>query len=111
MQTEITILGRTFTIDCAEGDCRRLEDLARALEARLQRFPDGADDAHRLVLTSLALLDETQATSAALVRARDEIERLSDMLVEAQLETAKANGAIIDDRGRVDALRVAQGAA
>ncbi|HYD87912.1 MAG TPA: cell division protein ZapA [Vitreimonas sp.] len=109
MQTNVTILGRQFTIECGEGDCRRLEDLARALDARLAHF--AGDDAHRLVLAALSLLDETQATSAALVRARHEIERLSDMLVEAKLEAAKAGAAVIDDRGRIDALRVAQGVA
>lgn len=110
MQTIVKVLNREFTIECGEGDCRRLEDLARTLEARLAGFSGDEDAMRRLVLTALSLLDQTQAMSAALVRARNEIERLSDMVVEAQVEAAKA-GAIIDDRGRVDALRVAQGAA
>lgn len=109
MQANVTILGREFAIACAEGDSRRLEDLARALEARLAHFLGDDDAMRRLVLAALSLLDETQATSAALMRARNEIERLSDMLVEARLEAAAAGEA--DDRGRVEALRAAQGAA
>lgn len=111
MQTTITILNQDFVISCAEGDCRRLEDLARALNARLAHYSGDEDGMRRLVLASLSLLDEAQATSAALVRARNEIERLSDMVVEAKLEAAKAVAPVIDDRGRVDALRVAQGLA
>lgn len=109
MQTNVTILGREFAIKCGESDGRRLEDLARALDARLGRFSGDDDAMRKLVLTALSLLDETQATSAALVRARNEIERLSDMLVEARLEAANAGE--VDDRGRVDALRVAHGVA
>jgi len=111
MQTIVKILDREFSIECGEGDCRRLEDLARSLEARLAGFSGDEDAMRRLVVTALSLLDQTQAMSAALVRARGEIERLSDMVVEAQLEAAKANAAVIDDRGRIDALRVAQGVA
>jgi hypothetical protein len=50
-----------------------------------------------------------QVISAALVRSRCEVERLTDMLVEAKLEAphAPAN----DQRGRVGALRDVSGAA
>ncbi|MBC7769807.1 MAG: cell division protein ZapA [Phycisphaerales bacterium] len=109
MQVIVNILNRDFTIECREGDCRRLEDLAQTLNARLAHFSGDEDATRRLVLTALSLIDENQAASAALVRARYEIERLSDMLVEAQLESASPS--VIDDRGRIDALRVAQGAA
>lgn len=50
-------------------------------------------------------MDEVQVIGAALVRARCEIERLSDMLVEAKLEAPDAPSN--DERGRVDALRPA----
>jgi len=84
--------------------------LASALNERLGGFSGGTDAMRRLVLTSLTLLDETQAAGAALVRARAEIERLTDMVVEARLEAA---GEVPDfsPRGRVAALRVAQGTA
>lgn len=109
MQAILNILNREFAVECADRDQRRLEDLARALDARLAGFSGDEDAMRRLVLTALSLMDEAQATSAALVRARYEIERLTDMLVEAKLEaqTTPAN----DDRGRVGALREAQGAA
>ncbi len=108
---QITILNRPFTIDCTEQEERRLEDLARALEARLQGLSGEPDAMRRLVLTALALIDETQTTHAALARARCEIERLTDMVVEAQLE-AEAAQPDTPDRGRVSSLRrVAEGAA
>ena len=102
----LTILGRDYAIDCTAQEERRLQDLARLLDARLQGF--GADaDARRSLL---ALLDENQTTNAALARARDEIERLTDMLIDARLEAqSKPDTAV---RGGVGALRrVAEGAA
>lgn len=110
MQATLNILNREFTISCTEAEQRRLEDLAAALEARLGQCSE-PDATRRLVFTALALLDETQAAHAALARARCEIERLTDMVVDAQLE---AEGVSTDtaDRGRVGALRrVAEGAA
>ena len=66
--------------------------------------------AQRLAFTALALMDETQAVHAALARARCEIERLTDMVVEAQLDAGGAPDSA--DRGRVGSLRrVAEGAA
>jgi cell division protein ZapA (FtsZ GTPase activity inhibitor) len=106
----VTILGEDYAIDCAPCDERRLEDLARALEARLTGFSGDASAKRRLVLAALGLIDEVQATSAALVRARCEIERLTDMLVEAQLE-AGAPESEPPDRGGITSLRVAQGRA
>jgi cell division protein ZapA (FtsZ GTPase activity inhibitor) len=104
----VKILDREFTIDCEERDARRLEDLAAALNERVAAG-DG-DETRRLVMTALALMDEAQTTCAALARARCEIERLTDMVVEAKLEAA--GGAGTDERGRVGALRrVAEGAA
>lgn len=103
MAAVLTILGREFVIECAERDVRRLEDLACALDARLQSFSGDADEVTRAVFTALSLMDEVQVISAALVRARCEIERLSDMLVEAKLEAPDA--LVNDERGRVDVLR------
>jgi cell division protein ZapA len=106
----ITILGHEIELACQPLEERRLEDLARALNARLSGFSGEPDAVRRLALTALALMDETQAASAALARARLEIERLTDMVVEAQLEAATAPDTA--DRGRVGSLRrVAEGAA
>jgi cell division protein ZapA (FtsZ GTPase activity inhibitor) len=113
MQANVTILGQDYAIDCAECDLRRLEDLSRALDSRLKGFSGDTGAMRRLVLTALGLMDEVQATSAALVRARCEIERLTDMLVEAKLEAQAASPEHPDssERGRINALRVAQGRA
>ena len=105
MAAVLTILGREFVIECAERDERRLEDLACALNARLESFSGDTDEVTRAVFTALSLMDEVQVIGAALVRARCEIERLSDMLVEAKL--AAPDALINDERGRVDALRPA----
>ena len=53
--------------------------------------------------TSRSVCAEAQATGAALARARCEIERLSDMVVEARLE-AGGFGADAGERGRVGPL-------
>ena len=111
MHATVKILDQDYVIECAECDQRRLEDLARALETRLQGFSGDASAMRRLVLTALTLIDEAQATSAALVRARNEIERLTDMVVEAELEVAQGAAPDSSDRGRVSSLRVAQGTA
>jgi cell division protein ZapA (FtsZ GTPase activity inhibitor) len=111
MQTSVKIMGEDYAIDCAECDLRRLEDLARALEQRLQGFSGDTNAMRRLVLTALGLMDEVQTTNAALIRARCEIERLTDMLVEAKLEAQTPEPPDSPDRGRVNALRVAQGRA
>ena len=117
MQASFTVLGQAFSVECAERDAKRVADLARALDARLDGFCGDGEAMRRLVLTALSLLDEAQATSAALARARGEIERLTDMVVEAKLEAQMAPVNIeaevaVDERGRVGALRrVAHGAA
>lgn len=100
---QLRILNRDVRLDCGAHEQRRLEDLAAALNARLAGFSGDADGFRQLALTALALLDETQAKSAALMRARGEIERLTDMLVEARLP---ANASAEDeDRGRLATLR------
>lgn len=110
MQAVLTILGRDYAIDCTEQEERRLQDLARLLDARLQGFGGDADTRRSLVFIALALLDEAQTTSAALVRARCEIERLTDLLIDAKLEAQAAPD--LGLRGGVGALRrVAEGAA
>lgn len=110
---QFTILGQSYDLDCTEAESRRLEDLASALNARLQGVT--GEQQRRLVFTALALMDETQAAQAALARAHCEIERLTDMVVEAQLEAqanAAPDAARDADRGRVSSLRrVAEGAA
>jgi len=110
MQTVFTILGQEVALDCADEERRRLEDLARALEARLSGFASEPDAARRLILTALSLLDEAQATGAALKRARAEIERLTDLVIDARLEAQGPGDTSV--RGGVGALRrVAEGAA
>ncbi len=106
----LNVLDRDLDLDCAEHECKRLEDLAKALNERLAGLSGEPDAMRRLVLTALALMDEAQTTSAALARARIEIERLTDMVVEARLEAA-AQTPDTAERGRVSSLRVAQGRA
>ncbi|WP_395645150.1 cell division protein ZapA [Terricaulis sp.] len=89
MKITIRVLNRDFQMDCAPQEQRRVEDLAKTLDARLAGFTGDAEGMRRLVLTSLALLDEVQATRAALARAHGEVERLNDMVAEARLETAE----------------------
>ena len=101
----LRVLDQDFALNCAASEQRRLEDLAAALNARLQGFAGDPDAMRALTLTALALLDETQATAAALARARGEIDRLTDMIVEARAEPADAG------RGRTPALRIVSGAA
>jgi cell division protein ZapA len=109
MQAVLNVLDSAVTLDCDEGERRRLEDLARALEARLQGFANEPDAQRRLILTALALLDEAQTTSAALARARCEIERLTDLVIDARMEAQSPDTSV---RGGVGALRrVAEGAA
>ena len=38
MQSTVKILGEDYAIECAACDTRRLEDLAKVLEQRLQGF-------------------------------------------------------------------------
>ena len=110
MQAVLNVLNHAVSLECADEDRRRLEDLARALEARIKGFANEPDAQRRLVLTALALLDEAQTTSAALARARCEIERLTDMLIDARLEAQASPDTSV--RGGVGSLRrVAEGAA
>jgi cell division protein ZapA len=110
MQAVFNVLDCRVALECAEEDRRRLEDLARDLELRIKGFASEPDGTRRLILTALALLDEAQATSAALARARCEIERLTDMVIDARLEAQASPDTSV--RGSVGALRrVAEGAA
>ncbi|HVY86491.1 MAG TPA: cell division protein ZapA [Caulobacterales bacterium] len=82
--TALRILEWDLSLDCPLEQERRLQDLARALEARLAQLNGREPEAvKRLLLVALALMDETQAAGAALVRAHNEIERLSDQLADA----------------------------
>jgi len=113
MQVTVKILGHDYAIECGECDERRLEDLAAALESRLQGFSGDTAAMRRLVLTALGLMDEVQATNAALERSRREVERLTDMLVEAKIEAQGTPPGKSDapGRGSAGALRVALGRA
>lgn len=103
MTAIVHILGEDFRLECSPGDQRRVEDLARALEARLEASSEQAE-LRKLILTALALMDEAQTTGAALMRARGEIERLNDMVAEARLDAAEGVSSP-QDHGRVKALR------
>lgn len=103
MAVTIRILGEDFHIQCNAGEQRRIEDLARALEARVAGEAESGD-VRKLILAALALIDEAQTTGAALVRARGEIERLNDMIAEANIEAAEGTS-IPQDRSRVRAQR------
>ena len=96
----LNVVGQDIPLTCAGSERKRLEDLATALNARLEGFSGDADAVRRLAITALALLDETQVKAAALVRARGEIERLTDMVVEARLAPG-----VTEERGRVMSLR------
>jgi cell division protein ZapA (FtsZ GTPase activity inhibitor) len=104
MQAVLKVLGEEIRLECAPDERRRLEDLAAALEARLVRLGGEAGGRRRLVLAALALMDEAQAAAAALARARCEIERLSDLVAEAKLETAALSPS--EERVRSEAVRV-----
>jgi len=106
----LQVFGQDIALNCAASEQKRLEDLAAALNARLAGFAGDPDAMRALVLTSLALLDETQATAAALARARGELDRLTDMIVDARAEPAKPEPAD-EQRGRTPALRIVSGAA
>ena len=107
MQTVLHILNEEISVECSAVERRRLEDLGAALEARLSGFGGDPAGLRCLALTALALMDEVQTTNAALVRARCEIERLTDMIAEARIEDPAASDAVAinPDRGCVQALR------
>ena len=97
----VALLGVAGQIDAAkrlsevlQEQARQEDDFAAALKAQAE--------------AGRAVFDATRTPAEQL---GNEIERLSDMVVEAQIEAAKAGQPVIDERGRVDALRVAQGAA
>lgn len=89
MNVTLRILGQEIVVDCAPGDCRRLEDLGKALEERLAGYSGDAAGMRQLVLTALSLMAEAQASAAAVVRAHGEIERLNDMIAEARIEAGE----------------------
>ena len=88
MTVTVRILGEDFRLHCSAGEQRRIEDLAKALEARVAAEGE-TSELRKLILTALALMDEAQTTGAALVRARGEIERLNDMVAEANIDAAE----------------------
>ncbi len=104
MKLTLQILGQEIVLECAPGECRRLEDLAASLNTRLAGVSGDPDAVRRLVIVSLGLLDEAQASAAAVVRAHGEIERLNDIIAEARIEAGETL-APSPDRGRVHTLR------
>lgn len=107
----IRIQGEEFAITCAPHEQHRVADLAALLESRLSVFSGEPEAMRRLILTALALLDETQTTGAALIRARAEIDRLNDPPEEPRAEPATPFKTD-DTTGRVVSLiRPKQGAA
>src|SRR5437868_7668818 len=105
MAAIVRVLGEEFRVECSAGDQRRLEDLAKALEARIAGLDGETTDVRKLILTALSLMDESQSTGAALVRARGEIERLNDMVAEANMDAAEGVS-LPQDQGRVKALPI-----
>jgi cell division protein ZapA (FtsZ GTPase activity inhibitor) len=101
MNIVLSIGGQEISLDCAPAEERRLRDLAAALEVRIAGL-SAPRDIRGFALTALCLLDETQAVRAALVRAQDEIERLTDMIAEARLAPAAIS--IDDNLGRCRTL-------
>ena len=104
MTVTVRILGEDFRLQCSASERRRIEDLARALEARVTAEGE-TSDLRKLILAALALMDEAQTTGAALVRARGEIERLNDMIAEANIDAAEGVS-LPQDQSRVRAQRV-----
>jgi cell division protein ZapA (FtsZ GTPase activity inhibitor) len=101
----LSVLGQELRLDCRPEEERRLRDLVAQLQARLGQFCDDSEGLRCLAITALSLLDEVQASHAALARARAEIERLSDMIVDARADSLDAA------LGRVGTLRVLEGSA
>ncbi len=85
MRLVLILLDVEIALECAPEQERRLRDLAAALEARLRALGAEKAGAEHLLILALSLMDEVQASRAALARAHGEIERLNDMVVEARL--------------------------
>jgi cell division protein ZapA (FtsZ GTPase activity inhibitor) len=80
----VHIADEDVAIDCAPHEQRRVSDLAALLESRLAVFAGEPATMRRLVLTALTLMDEAQTAGAALARARGEIDRLNDLVCDAE---------------------------
>lgn len=107
----LTILGQSLSVEATPEQARRLSDLARALEARLPGFTGDSEGLRRLLLTALAMMDETQAARAALARAHEEIERLTDLIEESQPRPQLDQSGAPRQAGRLTALSRAIGMA
>jgi cell division protein ZapA len=80
----VQVLGHVLRLNCPPEEARRLADLAAALEARVAALVACEPDSQRrLAIAALALMDDLQGAGAALMRARREVERLTDLLLEA----------------------------
>lgn len=92
MSVALTLFGEDFEAPCAEGQEHRLADLAAALDERMRAAAaaSGEADARRLMaLVALALMDETQQSAAAALRARREVDRLREALAASETERAE----------------------
>jgi cell division protein ZapA (FtsZ GTPase activity inhibitor) len=76
----LRVLGQDISVESAPENERRLTDLAASLQARLPDFTADAVGVERLILVALSLMDEAQTAGAALARAHQEIDRLTDLL-------------------------------
>ncbi len=90
----VRIDGRDIAIACAPHEQRRVADLAALLESRMAVYAGEPEALRRLVLTALALMDETQAAGAALARARAEIDRLNEQGADAHVEGDEGTGRV-----------------
>jgi cell division protein ZapA (FtsZ GTPase activity inhibitor) len=80
----VRVADQEVAVDCAPHEQRRVADLASLLESRLAVYAGEPETLRRLVLMALALMDEAQTAGAALARARGEIDRLNDLVCDAE---------------------------
>ena len=66
-RVDIEVNGRSYQLNCEDGQEQRLRDLAGILDGRLKEVTGGGrsgSDAQMLVLTALVLVDELQEIQA-----------------------------------------------
>jgi len=63
----LSIAGRPYTVACAPGEERHIEDLGRAIDAKLRQVPGmaGQSEARTLLFAALLLADELHELHAA----------------------------------------------
>jgi cell division protein ZapA len=107
----LTIGGRPYTVACAAGEERHIEELGRSIDAKLGQVPGmgGQSEARTLLFAALLLADElhelneaaksapvsetTPATSDASERAAETLEIVAEQLesLADRLETTRPN--------------------